>query len=796
MYRITFQNIFSESSPTFQMTFRQIKKDFFKSILIAIFPFLFFLWTVETAHADFFNFPISDQPNILVESSTEKSATSIGNNRSIASSEANSFASANISPITRTNIETAHLTLQIKNYYDSNKNQLTTLYEFSLKKNFHINPVEVNQDFLIPTSTKVFALDAQNQTDTLEQKNNLTSFWSSSSKPITKKYYGLTLEVYEGGDNWIIDYSQVNAPKGEPLMKWHAQFRYQPCDPTLCYPPETVVASFSSPLTDIPPTPTDLATPAFAATNMDKGQQQTPKTFEKFKTIGLFILIGLLGGVILNFMPCVLPVVSIKFFSLLKNHEKNSLLLTEKKFNRYFATISLSHLAGISFVFISFASLIVVLRKMGLTVSWGFQFQNSFFILSLAILFLCLFLEMSDLTHFSSRLPKIFSPIIRRLDGFKNQKSFSTHQKNSSTHQKNLSTHQKNLSTHQKSLSSKEGSRIPYRSDIVEHFFSGILLVIVSTPCTAPFFGVAISYAFSRNLFEIFTIFLSLSIGFAFPYCLLVYSLKMPSIRRWIPKPGPWMIKMKHLLAIPILLTAMWLVSLVVNPLMLTDTDPNGRASDFSFDWLFSNPFVPSILISISLFGLILLMGKIKHPKMRLSKAYLSLVLIALLTLPLMSMGESIGESIGESDGEKKFSSKGLLSGDFNSSADKRPVYFDDDKGNAKREKDSLEWVPFTEQNYQAALASNRPIFLHFTADWCLTCKITEQGVLKASETRRLFEKNQVIPMRGDITHKNTYAEQYMKNLGILGIPLDIVHLPSGHQNLKKKAKSHFVDVF
>lgn len=214
------------------------------------------------------------------------------------------------------------------------------------------------------------------------------------------------------------------------------------------------------------------------------------------------ILLAVLGGLILNFMPCVLPVLSLKILSFLK--------LAKKERTRV-AKIALSSILGIFFSFLVLAIMTILFKEIGKNIGWGIQFQSKEFLLILALIVFLFSINL--LGFFEIILPKSISKLY--------------------------------------SLSSK--------NEYFNAFLSGLLATILATPCTAPFLGSSISYALTQNNFIIIIIFASLSFGFALPYFLIIF---FPKLMNYLPKPGAWMVSLKRFLAFLLILTSIWLLNL------------------------------------------------------------------------------------------------------------------------------------------------------------------------------------------------------------------------------------------
>jgi thiol:disulfide interchange protein len=216
-------------------------------------------------------------------------------------------------------------------------------------------------------------------------------------------------------------------------------------------------------------------------------------------TIFTAIVAAILGGIILNFMPCVFPVLSIKALSLVKLSKK------EQKFARI---QGLSYTAGVMLSFILIAGILIALRAGGSEIGWGFQLQSPLIVTLLAYLLFVIGLNLAGVFE----LPGIFTNA-----GAK--------------------------------LASGDGARAS--------FFTGVLATLVATPCTAPFMGVAIGVALTQSPFMALLIFAALGFGLALPYLALCF---IPALQKKLPKPGLWMENFRQFLAFPMFASVAWLV--------------------------------------------------------------------------------------------------------------------------------------------------------------------------------------------------------------------------------------------
>ena len=210
------------------------------------------------------------------------------------------------------------------------------------------------------------------------------------------------------------------------------------------------------------------------------------------------VLLAFMGGIVLNAMPCVFPILSLKLFSIIKHHSKR---------HRWQNAISYS--AGVVCSFLALAAILDILKEGGEAIGWGFQLQSPIFVFVMMILFLLLFLYTLNVFSF---------PTIK--------------------------------------------NRWLYKISGANMFLTGFFAVLIASPCTGPFMGAAIGYAFMQTDSEMYAVFLALALGYALPFALA--EMYPHFLQRILPKPGAWMEKLKIILAIPLLLTCIWLATVLV----------------------------------------------------------------------------------------------------------------------------------------------------------------------------------------------------------------------------------------
>ena len=225
-------------------------------------------------------------------------------------------------------------------------------------------------------------------------------------------------------------------------------------------------------------------------------QEETPQPQQN---VWWMILSAFLGGLILNLMPCVFPVLSMKLLSLLKHAESHPEVVRRE---------NSAYVAGVMASFLAIAGALIAVRAAGSLVGWGFQLQSPFFLTAMIWLFFALTLNLAGFFEIDF-------------------------------------------------LDSGMGGRFARMGGVTGSFFTGVLAVIVASPCTAPFMGVALGFGLTQSTAMLFVIFLTLGLGLAFPY--LLFAL-FPQMIKIMPRPGAWMNTLKMVMAAPLLLTVVWLV--------------------------------------------------------------------------------------------------------------------------------------------------------------------------------------------------------------------------------------------
>ncbi|WP_289185422.1 thioredoxin family protein [uncultured Parasutterella sp.] len=368
----------------------------------------------------------------------------------------------------------------------------------------------------------------------------------------------------------------------------------------------------------------------------------------------LAVAMAFIGGLILNVMPCVFPVLSLKILSLVQDRQRINLPLHGVVFT-----------LGVLLTMLVLAGVLIAVKSAGISVGWGFQLQSPIFVASLAVIFAAISVNLLGWFEFSGV----------RVSG---------------------------------------GS---YSNSLLNCFATGVLAVVAASPCTAPFMGAALGYALTASIRESIFVFLALGLGMSLPW--LVLSL-FPVLTAWMPKPGAWMNVFRKLMAIPMLLTMIWLLWVLSQQVSFT-------------------ALVLYIAAVISLCVCLFLYGKLQFS---LLTAKLPIVLSAACAVLLFAAASS--------------------------SLFRQPDA-------AVQAADA--WSPQAVEN---ALEAGKPVFVDFTASWCVTCQANKIAVLDREDIREAFKQHGVVFLVADWTNQNPDITQALESFGRSGVPLYILYSPDG----------------
>ena len=370
------------------------------------------------------------------------------------------------------------------------------------------------------------------------------------------------------------------------------------------------------------------------------------------------MLLAFLGGLLLNLMPCVLPVLSIKLVSLLESGER-------PKHRHHHA---LAYTAGIMFSFTVIGLAIITLRAGGHALGWGAQLHQPLLVAILACVIFALGLSMSGVVQFGNSLGNVGSTLVRH-------------------------------------------------GGIRSDFFTGVLAVVVASPCTAPFMGSALTYAFTAPRLNALLVFLMLGLGLASPFLMIGF---IPFLARWVPRPGRWMETLKQVLAFPMYLTVVWLVWIVTHQ----------RGADA----------MALLLIAMVLLALTLWWFERSRTQGLIKRAWV-LPPALLVFISLYTLG--------------------------NITAPTRTVQTTDGS------------TPYNPKQLATLREAGTPVLVDITADWCITCKVNEREVLGTDSFRALLKRTGTVYMKGDWTNVDSAITTFLQHYQSPGVPLYVV-FPKG----------------
>lgn len=500
--------------------------------------------------------------------------------------------------------------------------------------------------------------------------------------------FGVTAYGYDGETTMAADVEVTHVETSATAVTFHARVTWLSCKDS-CMPGEAEV-ELTLPVVTAGSTATPVNTQLFAGLFpgpsitpgvskprvLDDGQVEVESAGGN-ASLGLLaaLVFAFIGGLILNLMPCVLPVISLKILSFVHQSGDDG-----KKVFRH----GLWYTAGTVTTFVAMALAVVTMRGAGYLVGWGFQFQSPLFLMLLTTVVLVMSLSMFGLFYFNIQTGQ-------GLSGLSAKKGYS-------------------------------GS-----------FFTGVLATVLATPCSAPFLGTAIGFAFAQPALIVFSVFLAIGAGLAAPY--LVLSAK-PSWLKRIPRPGPWMEVFKQTMGFLMLGSVVWLVSIIAQQV--------GAAcigailaylllvSFAAYLWShLANPFASGkrkLLVVLSLVT-------------ALSVAFYALVKPA---LDAAQTGQTAVQAMPMADGE-------------------------------------IDWQAFSRADLDRQLAEGKVVFVDFTAQWCLTCKVNERLAINTKRVKEAIDRLDVVAIKADWTNQNEEIRRLLAQLGRSSVPTYVV-FPSDPQ--------------
>ena len=373
--------------------------------------------------------------------------------------------------------------------------------------------------------------------------------------------------------------------------------------------------------------------------------------------------VALLGGLILNLMPCVLPVLSLKFVSVVSQGGRAPGQVRAG----FLATA-----AGIVVSFLVIAGVLIAVKAGGRTIGWGIQFQEPGFIAAMAVL----------VTIFACHLAGFFEIPLPRF------------------------------------IANAAGSRTGPDESLAGHFVTGAFATLLATPCSAPFLGTAVGFALAGQNWEMLAIFFALGVGLALPYLLVA---AVPSLATKMPKPGRWMLWVKQVMAIPLALTALWLLGILASQV---------------------GPLAAFVLAALLLAIVAAVTLRDRLPEARRGLVFPAVVVLAVVAVIVPDV---IAAQVKKSGAEAN---------------------------------DVIAWKNFDRDQIRSLVSQGKTVFVDVTADWCLTCQANKRFVLsKDAIAKRLNSAS--VPMQADWTRPDPEIGAYLASYGRYGIPFNIVYGPA-----------------
>ena len=373
--------------------------------------------------------------------------------------------------------------------------------------------------------------------------------------------------------------------------------------------------------------------------------------------IATVFLFALLGGVILNLMPCVFPILSLKVLSLAVRGDTS---LREQRLH------GLAYAAGVILAFLSLAVVLLTLQASGAAIGWGFHLQKPWFVGALVFLFFVMGLSMSGVVEFGTSIMGV-------------------------------------------------GGQLQEKEGYSGSFFTGVLASVVASPCTAPFMGAALGFAFTQSMPVALTVFFALGFGMALPFLVLSF---VPALARLMPRPGAWMLTFKQILAFPLYATVVWLLWVL------------GQQTSIDAMAL--------VIAACVLLAFAAWLYQYRHSHAGFWRhASMLLILLCLaasfsvLRSPLL-VARTVSTEVGSSENYEVYSAARLAT----------------------------------------LRAEGKPVFVNMTAAWCITCLVNERIALSTDEVTVAMAEKGIIYLKGDWTNNDPEITAVLKQYETSGVPL------------------------
>jgi thiol:disulfide interchange protein DsbD len=385
------------------------------------------------------------------------------------------------------------------------------------------------------------------------------------------------------------------------------------------------------------------------------------------------LLFAFIGGLILNVMPCVLPVIALKILGFVREGKSDP---------RRVRALGGVYALGVLLSFLVLAAMVIGVKSAGHHAGWGMQFGSPVFIVCLTTLVTLVALNLFGIFEVT-------------LGGGA-------------------------LDTAGE-LASKHGP--------AGAFFNGVLATVLATPCTAPFLGAALGFAFAQSASVIVLIFLTVGLGLTSPYLLLSWN---PAWLKFLPKPGAWMEKFKIAMGFPMLATVVWLF--------------NVAASSYGKNVLWLGIFLVVVAFAAWIFGEFFQRGRKRK------------TVAAIIALILLAVGYAYALE-RELDWRHALPEAGAT-------------------GSLKESADGIAWLPWSPEALIQARATGRPVLVDFTADWCLTCEVNKRTSIETASVRDKIKSLNIVTLLADYTHFPDNITTELNRFNRAGVPLVLIYPP------------------
>ena len=559
----------------------------------------------------------------------------------------------------------------------SSKSEVTV--DIVVPENWHVNANVAADEFLKPSSIEIAARGIEfgepKWPEPIKEYNEVLEF----ENLVFKGHFQIKIPVKAVAD-------------GYDSLTTNATFHYQACDNSICLAPASVdirIGNKAGGLNTLKKNDEGNGAPELngavgeaqalngAAGSDGPAGNDGNSGKDGSAAVALLLFFAFVGGIILNLMPCVLPVLSLKLFSLIKQAGQSRSRLV---------ALGISTTAGILASFWTLAGIVAAIKAGGGAAGWGMQFQSAGFIAFMVVILTAF--AMSFLGVFEVWLP---GSATTRMDA------------------------------------------AGHKAGLIGAFFTGALLVLLSTPCSAPFLGTAMGFAFTASTPVLFLFFTAAGLGLALPYLVVC---AFPAVLKVFPKPGKWMVTLQKAMGVLLLATVAWLLWIV-----------NQQAGNTGVAL-----FLGIVLVS-GVFSFII--GKFAPPGVAFAREAGAFAVAVI-----------------------------ILAGGWFAFAAPQYGKILDERFNARMAQQVLEggWYRYSPELVAEFAKAGKTIFIDATADWCLTCKANEAVVLDQENFRKAMDSAGVVRMKADWTRETPEVNELLYSMGKSGVPAYAIY-PKGDKS-------------